>query len=159
MGKRHVTIVRVPKAVTVTLLVVTTGLIATLIYLLSGRAYATDRNPLWDVAAGFLGAERTSVSRGALLAFLMPVFANILLFMPWGFLSFVALDAPNRARRIAYLATVCGALFVALALYIWQTRLPTRVTSMPDALANGAGALAGAALGHARKGVRIRFDF
>jgi VanZ family protein len=54
---------------------------------------------------------------------------------------------------------VIGALVVALALYVWQTRLPTRVTSLPDALANGAGALAGAALGHVRKGVRIRFDF
>ena len=28
-----------------------------------------------------------------------------------------------------------------------------------DALANAAGALAGAALGHARKSVRVRFDF
>jgi len=41
----------------------------------------------------------------------------------------------------------------------WQEFLPTRVTSPPDALANAAGALAGAALGHARKDVRVRFDF
>ena len=33
-----------------------------------------------------------------------------------------------------------------------------RVTSLPDTVANGAGALAGAALGHARKGMRVRFE-
>ena|SRR5438105_2809055 len=159
MGKRHVTVIPVRKPVTVALLVLTTAAMAAFIYLLSGRAYASDRNPLLDVAAGFLGAERTPVSRDALLAFLMPVFANMLLFVPWGFLSFVALDAPKRARRTVYLVTVCAALIVAIALYVWQARLPTRVTSMPDALANAAGALAGAALGHARKGVRVRFDF
>jgi VanZ family protein len=42
---------------------------------------------------------------------------------------------------------------------LWQQFLPTRVTSLSDALANAAGALAGAALGHARKSVRVRFDF
>jgi len=159
MGKRQVHVLRVRKPVSYTLLMLTTAVMAGGLYLLSGRAYATDRNPLWDVAAGFLGADRAPVSRGALLAFLMPVFANILLFLPWGFLAFVALDGPGRARRTTYLLTVAGALFVALALFAWQRFLPTRVTSMPDVLANAAGALAGAALGHARKGVRIRFDF
>ena len=89
----------------------------------------------------------------------MPVIANILLFVPWGFLAFVALDSPQRPRRTTYLLTIIGALVVAVALSVWQEFLPTRVTSLPDALANAAGALAGAALGHARKGVRVRFDF
>lgn len=159
MGKRQVFVIPVRKPVTVALLVLTTALMATLLYLLSGRAYASDRNPLLDVAAGFLGAERTSVSRETLLAFFMPVIANMLLFLPWGFLAFIAFDSPRRARRTTYLVTLGGALIVAIALYWWQTLLPTRVTSMGDAFANGAGALAGAALGHARKGVRIRFDF
>ena len=34
----------------------------------------------------------------------------------------------------------------------------TRVTSLPDMFANGMGALAGAALGHARKGVHVHFE-
>jgi VanZ family protein len=94
-----------------------------------------------------------------LLAFLMPVIANVILFVPWGFLAFIALDSPRLPRRTTYLLTIVFALIVAIALSVWQDFLPTRVTSLTDAIANGAGALAGAALGHARKTVRVRFDF
>ena len=159
MGKRHVYVIPVRKPVTFALLALTTALMITLLYLLSGRAYAADRNPLWELAARMLGAHREPVSRDALLAFLMPVIANVLLFVPWGFLAFVGLDSPRRARRTTYLLTMAGAFVVAGSLYVWQEFLPGRVTSAPDAIANGAGALAGAALGHARKGMRIRFDF
>ena len=159
MGKRHVRVIAVRKPVTFALLALTTALMITLLYLLSGRAYAADRNPLWEMAARLLGSGREPVTRGALLAFLMPVAANILLFMPWGFLAFVGIDSPRRSRKFSYLLTVIGALVVAGCMYVWQEFLPTRVTAPADAIANGAGALAGAALGHARKGMRIRFDF
>ncbi|HVG25134.1 MAG TPA: VanZ family protein [Thermoanaerobaculia bacterium] len=159
MGKRQVHAIAVRKPVTFALLALTTALMVTLLYLLSGRAYAADRSPLWELAARMLGARREQVSRDALLAFLMPVIANVLLFMPWGFLAFVGLDSPRRARRHTYFMTMIGALVVAGCMYVYQEFLPTRVTSPPDAIANGAGALAGAALGHARKGMRIRFDF
>ena len=159
MGKRHVHVIAVRKPVTFLLLAGTTALMITLLYLLSGRAYAADRSPLWEIAARILGARRVPVSRAALLPFLMPVIANVLLFMPWGFLAFVGLDSPRLPRRTTYLITLAGALVVAGCMYVWQEFLPTRVTSAPDAIANGAGALAGAALGHARKGMRIRFDF
>ncbi|HYC91340.1 MAG TPA: VanZ family protein [Thermoanaerobaculia bacterium] len=159
MGKRHVHVIAVRKPVTFALLALTTALMLALLWALSGRAYAGDRSPLWELAARMLGAHREPVSRDALLAFLMPVIANVLLFVPWGFLAFVGLDSPSRPRRISYLLTIAGALVVAGCMYVWQEFLPTRVTSPPDAIANGAGALAGAALGHARKGMRIRFDF
>jgi hypothetical protein len=159
MGKRHVHVIAVRKPVTFALLALTTALMLALLWALSGRAYAADRNPLWEMAARLFGAHREPVSRGALLAFLMPVIANVLLFVPWGFLAFVGLDSPRRSRRLSYLLTIAGALVVAGCMYVWQEFLPTRVTSPTDAFANGAGALAGAALGHARKGMRIRFDF
>lgn len=159
MGKRQVHVIAVRKWVTFALLALTTALMAALLYSLSGRAYAADRHPLLELTASFFGASRARVSRDALLAFLMPVMANVLLFIPWGFLAFVALDAPRRGRFRSYLMTLIGALIIAASMYVWQQYLPTRVTTMPDALANGAGALAGAALGHARKSVHVRFDF
>jgi hypothetical protein len=82
-----------------------------------------------------------------------------LLFVPWGFLMFLALDGRMRSRRWAYAVTILGAVAFAAGLLAWQQTLPTRVTSWPDMLANGLGALAGAALGHTRKGVHVRFDF
>lgn len=159
MGKRHVRSVVVRKPVTVALLLLLSVAMAGLLYALSGRAYAVDRHPMLELAARLLGAGAVPVSRSALLAMMMPVLANVMLFVPWGFLAFVALDSKKRSRRSAYMMTIAGALVFAAALYAWQTVLPTRVTAVTDALANALGAFAGAALGHLRKGVRIQFDF
>lgn len=159
MGKRQVRIVRVRTPVTLVLLLLVTAGIAALVYYLSGKAYAAETHPIREILARLLGSGRGPVSRDALLAFLMPVIANILLFVPWGFLAFVALDGPKRPRHLTYLMTVVAAVLFAVAMVLWQQTLPTRVTSLPDTFANGVGALAGAALGHARKGVHVRFDF
>lgn len=158
MGKRQVHVVVVRKPVTYGLLVLTMADMAALLYLLSGKAYAADTHPIREILARLLGYGRGPVSRDALLAFLMPVIANMLLFVPWGFLAFVALDSPARKRALTYTITIVAAVIFAMAMFVWQHYLPTRVTALPDTLANGAGALAGAALGHARKGVRVRFD-
>lgn len=159
MGRRQVHVIRVRTPVTLALLVLTTLAIASLIYFLSGKAYAAETHPIREILARLLGSGRGPVSRDAVLAFLMPIIANILLFVPWGFLAFLALDGRMRARRWVYGATVVGAVVLAASLLVWQQALPTRVTSLPDTIANGLGALAGAALGHARKGVHVRFDF
>jgi len=159
MGKRQVHVIAVRKPVTLALLVLTTALMAMLLYLLSGKAYAAADNAWWEMGASFLGYGREPISRHAFLAFLMPIIANVLLFVPLGFLTFLALDSPRRPRKSSYALTIVTAVIVAVAMYVWQHFLPTRVTSLTDTIANGAGALAGAALGHARKGVRVRFDF
>jgi hypothetical protein len=159
MGKRHVHVVVVRKGVTIALLVATSAAMAALLYFLSGRAYAADGHPLRDLVARALGSGPRAISPEAILASLTPVIANVLLFVPWGFLAFIALDTAARPRRLSYLVTSLAAMLFALAMYFWQRYLPTRVTSLPDCLSNALGAFAGAALGHARKSVRVRFDF
>lgn len=158
MGKRQVYVIMVRKPVTFALLALTTASMVVLLYLLSGKAYAAETHPIRELLSRLLGSGRVPVSRDALLAFLMPVIANVLLFVPWGFLAFVALDSPQRARAATYALTLVSAVVLAASMYLLQYFLPTRVTSLLDAVANGAGALCGAALGHARKGVRVRFD-
>lgn len=158
MGRRQVHIIRVRTPVTFALWALMTFAIGALIYFLSGKAYAADTHPIREILAGLLGSRRGPVSRDALLAFLMPVIGNVLLFIPWGFLAFLALDGRTRSRRAAYVLTVIGAVLFAAGMVLWQQALPTRVTSLPDTFANGLGALAGAALGHARKGVHVRFE-
>ena len=156
MGKRQVHIVPVRKPVTIVLLLLTTAAMALLVWLLSGKAYAADAHPFRELLARLLSSERP-LSRHAALAFLMPVIANVLLFVPWGFFAFLALDAPSRSRKWTYAITFFAALLFAAMIYLWQQSLPTRVTSLNDTLSNAFGALAGAALGHARKGVKVRF--
>jgi glycopeptide antibiotics resistance protein len=157
MGRRQVHIIRVRLPVTIALLALITASIAALIYFLSGKAYAADTHPIREILARLLGSGSGPVSRDALLAFLMPVLGNILLFVPWGFLAFLALDG-RTSRRSAYVMTVIGAIAFAAGMVLWQQTLPTRVTSLPDTFANGVGALAGAALGHARKSVHVQFE-
>ncbi|MDQ3281910.1 MAG: VanZ family protein [Acidobacteriota bacterium] len=159
MGKRHVHVVIVRKPMTCVLLVLTMMAMAGFLYFLSGKAYAADTQPVRELLSRLVGSRRGPVSRDALLSFLMPVIANVLLFVPWGFLAFVALDSPSRSRALTYALTLVAAMIFAAAMVLWQNFLPTRVTAWTDALANGAGAFAGAAFGHARKKVRVRFDF
>ncbi|HEX9982782.1 MAG TPA: VanZ family protein [Thermoanaerobaculia bacterium] len=157
MGKRHVRVVRVSKWVTVTLLVLVSGAIAALLWYLSGKAYVGG-NTVPDVLSRVVTEGRVP-SRDAFFAVLMPILGNVMLFLPWGFLLFLTVDRPERSRIRGYGLTFIAGLFFAMMLYLWQEMLPTRVTTLSDAAANAVGALAGAALGHMRKKVRVRFDF
>jgi len=152
MGKRQVHVIPVRKPVTAALLVLTSAAIVALLVALSGRAYAAPTDALDAMLRG-------SLTRGRFLAFLMPVIANMLLFVPWGFFAFVVLDRPERSRKRTYIATFIAALFFAAGIQVWQQLLPMRITKPSDVLANAIGATAGAALGHMRKGVRVKFDF
>ena len=157
MGKRQVHIIVVRKGITVALLALTTTAMVSLLYFLSGKAYVGDRHPVRDLLARVLG--RQALSPDAVLALLTPAIANMFLFVPWGFLAFIAVDTPSRPRVRSYMVTFAAAIVLASLMYLWQQYLPTRVTALPDTISNALGALAGAALGHARKSVRVRFDF
>lgn len=155
MGKRRIRVILVPRGVTAVLLLLTSAAMVASIYALAGRAYASEpatRELIERIAA----SSRPSTNH--LLALVMPLFANALVFVPWGFLTFVLLDRPSRRRAATYALTAgCGALF-AIALNVWQTALPTRVTTVWDVVANTAGAAGGAVLGHLRKQVHVTFD-
>jgi VanZ family protein len=156
MGKREVHVVVVSKRVTFALLLLVSAAMIALLYFLSGRAYVRDSHPATELVLRLM--RRDDPPRAAILAALMPVFANVLFFIPWGFLTFIILDSVKRRRFHTYLLTFVAAAVFATAMEIWQTFLPTRVTSPVDAVANAMGALAGAVAGHLRKEVRIRFD-
>ena len=133
MGKREVRIVLVPKWVTATLLVLVSASMIALVAALSGRAYASKLS-------------------------IRELFANALLFMPWGFLAFMVLDRRTRPRSRTYLLTLIGGILFAAAVALWQSFLPTRVMTYGDSLANVAGAILGASIAHLRKRVRMQFD-
>lgn len=154
MGKRHVQVVQVSKRASLTMLVLTSVAMAGLLFFLSGRAYAAPADPLREMIT-----HSQSLPRDRFLAFLMPVLANVFVFVPWGFLAFVVLDRPTRSRVRTYLIVFVSGLMFAAAMQVWQQFLPTLVLTLSDTAANGFGALAGAAAGHTRKGVRVRFDY
>jgi glycopeptide antibiotics resistance protein len=156
MGKRDVRVIGVPKWLTALLLVATTAAMIALLWALSGRAYASRTHSAAAVARTI--AHAAEVPHAMLIADLMPVAANVILFVPWGFFTFVLLDRPSRSRATTYAMTLAAAVVFAAAIELWQSSLPARVTTLFDSAANVLGALLGSMAGHLRKQVRVRFQ-
>lgn len=158
MGKGEVRTIVVPKWATTILLIAVSAAMAAFIVYLSGKAYTNGREPLRDLLLRLM-QRHGEIPRSTILASIMPSIANILFFMPWGFLMFLAIDMPASGRGRSYLITVIAGALFAVTIDVWQTFLPTRVIDLPDTIANAVGAFAGAIAGHLRKRVRVQFDY
>lgn len=158
MAKGEVRTIVVPKWVTIILLIAVSATMAALIVYLSGKAYTNGREPLRDLLLRIM-QRGGDIPRSAIMASIMPSIANILFFVPWGFLMFLAVDTPSRSRGKSYLITVIVGMLFAIAIEVWQSFLPTRVIGLPDTIAYAVGALAGAMAGHLRKRVKVQFDY
>ena len=158
MGKTEIIVIRVPRWVTVALLVVVSAAMVVLIYFLTGRAYLHgEHTSLVDIVAIIRRYDVGAVPPEALIATLAPVVTNILFFIPWGALAFLSFDRARWPRIATYLVTIAVGAAFASVLVAWQTRLPTRITGWTDAAWNVAGVCIGAAGAHLRKRVRVRF--
>ena len=154
VGKPEIRTIHVPKAVTVVLLLLVSAAMVATIFMLSGRAYVQERASPADLTSILRYGDQPA----AILALLAPAAVDVLFFVPWGVLLFLAIDRPDVPRRRTYLATFCLGVAFALGLVAWQRMLPTRVTGWLDAVWNTTGCIGGAVIGHARKRIRIRFQ-
>ncbi len=158
MGKSTIRTVTVPRSVTVILLIILSAAMSLLIASLSGRAYLGARLTMPELVSLMHRYDEGAVSNDALLATAAPGIADLLFFVPWGALAFLAFDGGEEHRLRTYLVTLAVGVTFALGLMAWQSRLPTRVTGWDDAGWNALGCLFGAVAGHLRKRLRIRFD-
>lgn len=158
VGKPTIRTILVPRWVTIALLVLLSIAMTALIAMLSGRAYLRQQLTMAEVVSLVHRYDRGALSNDALLATAAPGIADILLFVPWGALAFLAFDGGETHRFRTYLLTLAVGVTFALGLVSWQRTLPTRVTGWEDAGWNTLGCLAGAIIGHLRKRLRIRFD-
>lgn len=158
MGKQTIRTFTVPRGVTIALLAVVSIAMTALIAFLSGRAYLRQQLTIPDIVSLIHRYDAGTVSNDALLATAAPYIADILFFMPWGALAFLAFDGGEEHRLRTYLLTLAVGVTFALGLVAWQSVLPTRVTGWEDAGWNMLGCLAGAVCGHLRKSVRVRFE-
>lgn len=157
MGKKEIHVIHLPRWVTVALLIAVSAAMALLIDALSGHAYW--RQPsLAQILSMMRRPNDQPISNSAILATITPAIADFLFFVPWGALAFLSFYRQDRPTAALYAVTVGVGVAFALALVGWQELLPTRVTAWQDVVWNAAGCAGGAALGHARKRVRIRFE-
>src|SRR3982751_5509712 len=80
----------------------------------------------------------------------VPIVANVLLFVPWGFLLFIALYPIERPTMQTYVLTVLLRLSFPCGIEAWQYFLPSRVADVNDIIWNTLGTFGGAVLGHLR---------
>ena len=141
------------------LLIITAGIVGTTVWS-SGKSYSkVDPRPFQDLRhlARLLTSSRHQVSTHTVAVIVVPVVANVLLFVPWGFLLFIALYTIERPTMQTYVLTVLLGLTFTCAIEAWQYFLPSRVADVNDIIWNTLGTFGGAILGHLRE--RVRFEF
>jgi glycopeptide antibiotics resistance protein len=140
------------------LLVVTAGIVGITIWT-AGKSYAkVDPLPFENVRHLLQRVAERPVSTRIIALIIVPIIANILLFVPFGFLLFISLYTIERPTLQTYVLTFLLGFTFACAIEAWQYFLPSRVADINDIIWNTAGTFAGAVLAHLRMRVRFEFD-
>ena len=153
------TTIVIRKLVTVLLLIAVTAVICATTLWASGKSYSKiDPIPFEDVRQMAHRLQHSTVSTRVLAIVFVPIIANILLFVPWGFLMFITLYSVDRPTVQTYVLTLLLGLTLTCAIEAWQYFLPSRVADVNDIIYNTTGAFLGAIVGHLRQRVRFEFD-
>ena len=146
------------KPVTILLLLIVTLAIITVTIWTSGKSYSkVDPIPFEEIRHLLHRLEHKPVSTQIVAVIVVPIIANVLLFVPWGFFTFISFYTMDRPTVQTYVLTVLLGLSFTLGIETWQYFLPSRVADVNDVIWNTVGTIAGATLGHLR--LRVRFEF
>lgn len=151
--------VNIRKPLTILMLVIVTGAIIAITVWMSGKSYSNlDPIPFDDIRYLIRRLAVRPISTHILAVLVVPMIANVLLFAPWGFLTFIALYTVDRPTLQTYVLTILLGFSLSLGIEGWQYFLPSRVADINDVIWNTTGVVLGAFLGHARLRVRFEFD-
>ena len=147
----------IKRPVTILLLVVVTFAIVAITVWMAGKSYENfEPIPFDDVRFIAKRLDRP-VSTHILAVLIVPMIANVLLFVPWGFLMFITLYTVDRPTLQTYVLTILLGFSFSLGIEGWQYFLPSRVADINDVIWNTTGVVLGTFAGHLR--LRVRFDF
>jgi glycopeptide antibiotics resistance protein len=147
------------KPFTILLLVAVTVTIIAITVWMSGKSYANlDPVPFDDIRYLVRRLADRPISTHILAVIVVPMVANVLLFVPWGFLTFIALYTLERSTLQTYVLTILLGFSFSLGIEGWQYFLPSRVADINDVIWNTSGVILGAFLGHARLRLRVECD-
>ena len=150
--------VLVRKPLTVLLWMATTLAIITVTVWMAGRSYENfEPIPFDDLRYLAKRLAERPISTHILAVLVVPMIANVLLFVPWGFLAFITFYNVERPTLQTYILTILLGFSFTLGIEAWQYFLPSRVADINDVIWNTSGTILGALLGHAR--LRVRFEF
>ncbi len=148
----------VRKPITVLLWLATTVAIVAVTIWTDGRSYGNlEPIPFDDVRYVAKRLAERPISTHILAVIIVPMIANVLMFVPWGFLTFITFYTVDRPTLQTYVLTILLGFSLTLGIEAWQYFLPSRVADVNDVIWNTSGTILGALLGHAR--LRVRFEF
>jgi glycopeptide antibiotics resistance protein len=151
--------VNIGKPWTILMLVIVTAALIAITVWMSGKSYSNlDPIPFDDIRYLIRRLAVRPISTHILAVLVVPMIANVLLFVPWGFLTFIALYTVDRPTLQTYVLTILLGFSLSLGIEGWQYFLPSRVADINDVIWNTTGVVLGALLGHARLRVRFEFD-
>ncbi len=152
------TTIVVKRPVTILLLLLVTVCIAGTTLWMAGKSYSkVDPVPFEDLRHLAHRIAHRPVSTRVLALIIVPIIANVLLFVPWGFLMFISLYTVERPTVQTYVLTFLLGLTFSCIIEAWQYFLPDRVADINDIIWNSVGTFAGTILAHMR--LRLRFEF
>ena len=150
--------ISIRRPITILLLLAFTIVIVAVTLWTSGKSYSkVHATPFDDIRMIAERMQSRPMSTHILAVLVVPIVANVLLFVPWGFLMFIALYSVERPTVQTYILTILLGLTFTLGVEAWQYFLPSRVADINDVIWNTSGTVAGAILGHMR--LRVRFEF
>jgi glycopeptide antibiotics resistance protein len=146
------------KPLTVALLLAVTVAIVAITVWMAGKSYESlNPTPFDDVRYVARRLALRPISTHILAVLVVPIIGNVLLFAPWGFLTFITFYSMDRPTLQTYVLTILLGFSFSLGIEAWQYFLPSRVADINDVIWNTAGTILGAFAGHAR--LRVRFEF
>jgi len=152
------TTIVIRRPITIVLLLVVTVALIVITLWLSGKRYSKiDPIPFEDLRHLAHRIVHRPVSMRIISLIVVPIIINIFLFVPFGFLLFIALYTIERPTVQTYVLTLFAGLTFSCFIEAWQYFLPDRVADINDIIWNSVGVLAGAVLAHLR--MRLRFEF
>ena len=148
----------IKRPITIILLIAVTAAIAAITVWTAGNSYSkVDPTPFDEIQMLRNRLSSKPISTHILAVIIVPILGNILLFVPFGFLTFITFYSVDRPTAQTYLLTVLLGLSLTLCIEAWQYFLPSRVADINDVIWNTSGSVLGAVLGHMR--LRVRFEF
>jgi glycopeptide antibiotics resistance protein len=159
MAAMTTTTITIRRPVTALLLLLTTVLIVIVTIRTAGKSYSNlEPVPFEEVRNLWHHIARKPVATHIVALIVVPIIANVLLFVPWAFLLFLTLYTDSRPTVQTYVLTILTGLTFTCTIEAWQYFLPSRVADVNDVIWNTVGVATGAILGHLRARVRFEFD-
>ena len=123
-----------------------------------GGPVRTNLAPFDDIQRLFLRAGRGGYLSNAFLYAIVGIVGNLAMFATWAFLLWKFLDGPGRSAARNHADVLLAGTLFSVGIETVQLFLPTRASDVNDVFWNVLGTIAGCAVAHLHRDVRLDWE-